>query len=156
MAEKFYLDHIGYLVKDVDRTIEALTLLPDVKLTFGPESMGFSAEQLRVGKPFMMKGCTVDLGGVTAELIEPIPEQSEGSYMINYMAEHGDGLHHIAYHFTDVPLYEQTVQKLLDAGWTIGHQGCVPMPTNGVKVSVHYMVAPPESGNLIVELKCDI
>lgn len=148
-----YFDHVGFLVKDAEKTVEALTVMPMVK-SMGLMRMRFEKEQMRVGEPFTMIGGMVDFGGLKAEVIEPVAEESPGAYMVNYLETHSEGLHHVAYHYTDVSAYEAMVEKMVAAGYVIVHKAEVPMPGTGVMVSVHYLEAP--AGGVVIELKCDI
>ncbi|SES15131.1 methylmalonyl-CoA epimerase [Lentzea xinjiangensis] len=99
------IHHVGLVVKDVDRALSTYSALlggagtsrfefqtPDVPMRWGKRQ-----QNLRVG--------FVSLGGTLLEILEPLDDQSPHG---KFLAEHGEGLHHLGFLVSD--LDEQTAR----------------------------------------------
>jgi catechol 2,3-dioxygenase-like lactoylglutathione lyase family enzyme len=149
MDLKCKFDHIGLLVWDREATVKALKMLPDAgEFTF-IDSMNFNKDCVQVGEPFTIKGANGVVGGVEYEVIEVVPQESKGSYMMNRLEKYGEGLHHIAYHYDDFSAFEEMAERLIGAGYTVGHKAVIPFM--GKMAHVYYLDAP--DGGLTYEIK---
>jgi len=106
------LSHIGFVVKDVEKTIEFFSSLWDT----GPAKRvdyAVSQDEVIAGEPFSMKVGFVNLGTVMLELIQPV---SSGSLWAKFLEEHGEGIQHIAF---GVSNYDEVVSSFLEQGHTM-------------------------------------
>jgi len=85
MIEK--LDHIGILVKDLDKAMKVYS-----------EGLGLSVKRIEQSEEFQVKIAFLPVGEVLVELIEPI---GPGAIQ-DYLNEHGEGLHHICYRVANI------------------------------------------------------
>ena len=93
-------DHDGMVVKDVQATAESW----ESKLGIGPWKFSDGGEQLKLAH------ATVNT--VQYELLQPLEDTS---LWAKFLAEHGEGLHHICHKVADV---DDAVAKLKEAGGT--------------------------------------
>ena len=103
------LSHIGFVVEDVDKTIESLSNLWDI----GPAKKvdyAVSQDEVIAGEPFSLKVGFVNLGTVMLELIQPV---SSGSLWAKFLEEHGEGIQHMAF---GVSNYDEVVSSFLEKG----------------------------------------
>ncbi len=97
MLEK--IDHIGIVVKDLDKAI-----------TVYSEGLGLKVKMIDQSKEFKVRMAFLPVGEVLVELLEPI-----GPGMIqDFLAEHGEGLHHICYRVADINQALEQVGKKLE------------------------------------------
>jgi len=137
-----YFDHYGLLVKDCEKATKIFDAL------YGPiewqyVDYQFPAEVLFVGKPFEIKTANAVVDGKKLELIEPT--KGEESYMMTYLREHGEGLHHFAYRFDTEEERKEAVDRLLAAGNVAVHAS---ERRPGHKS--HYIASP--DGGMVFEL----
>ena len=105
MEESAKIEHIGLVVKDVDSTVELWSKLFGVtEWTRREVDTTDPNGQRRRGR---FANCT--LGPIRIELVQPI----EGMAMqTDFLAKHGEGVHHIGFPATDVDAAaKQTVAK---------------------------------------------
>lgn len=85
MIEK--IDHIGIIVKDLDKAIEAYT-----------KGMGIELKHVEESPEFNVKIAFLPIGEVLIELIEPIgPGMAQ-----DFLHTHGEGFHHICYRVSNI------------------------------------------------------
>lgn len=153
--EPVILDHIGLLVEDRDKMVDFFKHMPFCKKEWKLEECDFKQEDLRVGKGYRIKTAFGYLGDLGVEIIEPIPEYSEGCYMLEWIGKHGPGFHHVAYHYEDVELYQKKVEELTEAGMIIVLEG-ETLSQEGtpdeVRVLVHYFADPATDS--VLEINC--
>lgn len=135
-------DHCGLLVHDCEKATKIFDTL------HGPSDWNymtytFSAEVLTVGKPFVIKTANAVVDGKKLELIEPI--EGEDSYMMTYLRENGEGLHHFAYRFDTEEERSQVVDRLLKEGNVAVHAS-ERRPGH----RSHYIASP--NGGMVFEL----
>jgi methylmalonyl-CoA epimerase len=92
------LDHIGVVVKDLQK---AIGLLENLSLAVGERE---TIEHLKVAVAFFQ------VDGNRIELISPLTEHHE---LTEHMKEHGEGLHHIAFKVRDM---NESVENLKKRG----------------------------------------
>jgi len=103
MHKNWKFMHASLVVKDMEKAIkhfESLEVGPFPPFIGGP-GMAFSGKSVR-GKPIEydmdLRLAKSDLGGLGLELIQPL--KGETVYA-EFLAEHGEGLHHLAYGVED-------------------------------------------------------
>jgi methylmalonyl-CoA epimerase len=93
------LDHVAVAVRDTEEALEYF------RGHLGLEVV--STETIPVPN---VRLTYLDAGGVFIQLVEPLDDESP---IAAHLAEHGEGLHHIAFAVADVP---GTAAELADAG----------------------------------------
>ncbi|MBA3945468.1 MAG: methylmalonyl-CoA epimerase [Herpetosiphonaceae bacterium] len=121
------IDHIGIAVNDLERAT-----------AFYGATYGVTAwERIEIPERYMAVAVT-RIGDISLELITPTDPQAA---FANYLAEHGEGVHHIAYEVDDIEASLHTLEgrgiRLVDAHGRPGiHHTCVaflhPKATMGV------------------------
>lgn len=100
--------HVGAVVRDLDKTISYLSSIFGI----GPWDIierRYPKERVTVGKgPFAYKVAFATMGPVELELIEVL----EGSTIhAEFLANKGEGLHHIGFRVPDLRQVEATLQR---------------------------------------------
>jgi methylmalonyl-CoA epimerase len=90
------LDHIGVVVKDLQK---ATQVLENLSLAVGEKE---TIEHLKVAVAFFQ------VNGNRIELISPLTEHHE---LTQHMKEHGEGLHHIAFKVRDMNESMENLKK---------------------------------------------
>jgi methylmalonyl-CoA/ethylmalonyl-CoA epimerase len=85
MIEK--IDHIGIVVKDLDKAIETYS-----------EGLGLAVKRVERSEEFQVKIAFIPVGEVLVELLEPI---GPGGIQ-DFLDEHGEGLHHMCFRVGDI------------------------------------------------------
>ena len=143
-------EHIGILVKNRELAVTSLQQMPGADEAVYVEKMNFDETCVQVGAPFAIKGANITVGGVEYEIIEVVPEESRGSYMMNRLAEYGEGLHHIAFEYDDLEEFNEAAESLIRQGYIVGHKASIPFM--GKTAHVYYLDCP--FGGLTYEIKC--
>lgn len=113
---------IGVVVKDLDRTLKALTevfgLGPFRTITYPPPDRT-DIERVYKGSPasFVFREAFADLGSVELEIIQPLDGESIWS---DFLKEHGEGLHHIRF---NVPDLQPVIRCLAEQGIDVAMMG---------------------------------
>lgn len=109
VAEVVNLSHVGVAVKDAEATV---TLLSKTWRIGTPEAFDYypTADDMIAGEPFAVKLVFVKFGTHTYELLQPLDDKSIWS---KFIAEHGEGIHHVAY---GVSNYDQMVETMQEQG----------------------------------------
>ena len=99
------LSHLGVAVKDAEKTIGFISSVWDIGT---PEIVDYEpkAEELIMGEPFKVRLVFIKFGTHTIELLQPLDDKS---IWAKFIAEKGEGIHHIAY---GVSNYDDMVSKL--------------------------------------------
>jgi catechol 2,3-dioxygenase-like lactoylglutathione lyase family enzyme len=131
------LSHVGFVVKDIDRTIEFISSIWDIgpsqKLDYSP-----SKDEIIAGEPFSLKVGFVNLGVVMLELIQPVSE----SLWSQFLKEHGEGIQHIAF---GVSNYDEIVSRFLKRGH--------PMVTSASYKGLRWCYFQTQPGGILVEFR---
>lgn len=112
---------IGVVVRDLDRTMKRLTDIFGI----GPFRViecppaGREDRQFYRGAParFRTRQAFADLGSIELELIQPVEGKSLWS---DFLAEHGEGLHHVRF---NIPELEQATARLKAMGIGVTQEG---------------------------------
>lgn len=88
------VDHIAYLVKDLDKTRKFLSSVFGLGPWFVPFDYSPSKEELKYGEPFSMRASGTKIGAVELHLIQPLDKDS---IWAQWIRTHGEGIHHIAF-----------------------------------------------------------
>ncbi|TET17023.1 MAG: VOC family protein [Dehalococcoidia bacterium] len=103
------IDHLGVVVKDIDKTIEFLSSMwglgPWQSLEYSPHK-----DEIIVGEPFKIKIACAKLGPVVLELIQPLEGRSLWS---QFLETKGEGLQHVAFNLSN---WDEMVSKLRERG----------------------------------------
>lgn len=103
----FFLHHISYAVKDVDRTREFLSsvlgLGPWLQFQYTP-----TKEEVAVGKRFGVKVAGAKIGAVELHLVQDLSEDSDRAQWIR---TYGEGFHHIGFTLPRCSEIASRVQK---------------------------------------------
>src|SRR5207244_1977782 len=122
------LDHVAVVVRDTERA-----------LTYFTGRLGLEVVSSEVIERPHVRLTYLDAGGVFLQLVEPLDDASP---VAQHLAEHGEGLHHIAFAVAAVP---ETAAALADPGApevTVGSGRGRPSafvpgdPHHGVRVEV--------------------
>ena len=122
------LDHVAVAVADTDRALEYFT-----------GRLGLKVASSEVIETPHVRLTYIDAGSIFIQLVEPLDDESP---IAAYLAENGEGLHHIAFNVEDVP---GTAAALADPGTpevTVGSGRGKPSafvpgePHHGVRVEV--------------------
>ncbi len=108
-------DHVGVVVKDIDKTAKFLSSVLGMKPWRTFETVEYykeelNANELGVGEPFKLRTSFARLGGVLVELLQPLGGKSVYS---KFLETKGEGLHHIA---ITVSNWDELVSKLQKEG----------------------------------------
>lgn len=96
--EVLRLDHIGIVVRDLEATAAALERTLGLKL----EGVENYQNTLRIG--------FLPLGAIDIELIEPLTDEGMNA---QFLREHGEGIHHVAFAVQDL---EASLKEALHQG----------------------------------------
>ena len=124
------LDHIGIAVKSVDATLEVYRKM-----------MSFQ-EKRTVVESQKAKIAMVPLGEVSLELLEPM---SPDSTLAKFIADRGEGLHHIAFEVEDI---EASMKEFSAKGLHFIYE----KPAPGKFGSLVNFMLPRDTGRVLIEL----
>ena len=125
------IDHIGVAVDDLDAAIalyEQRLVLPLV--------------HREVIEEIGMELVLLDVGESHVELLAPVREDS---MLSAFLAEHGPGLHHVAYGTDDI---EAEIARLVDEGMAL----IDAVPRTGIRGSRIAFLEPAGTGHVLTEL----
>lgn len=94
MIEK--IDHIGIVVKDLEKAIKVYS-----------DVLGFKVDKVEQVEEFKVKIAFLPVGEVLIELLEPIGP----GVVQDFLRDHGEGLYHICYRVTDIDKALEVVGK---------------------------------------------
>jgi methylmalonyl-CoA epimerase len=124
------LDHVGIAVKSVDATLEIYRKMMDFQ------------ERRTVVESQKAKIALVPVGDVSLELLEPT---SPDSSLAKFIAERGEGLHHIAFEVEDI---EAAMKEYIAKGFHFIYD----KPAPGKFGSLVNFILPRDTGRVLVEL----
>ena len=109
------------VTRDYRRTMEGMVALgigPWRVYTFSPETV---TEQTYMGKPaeYSIKVCFTEVENVIWEIMQPL---SGPSIFSDFLEEHGEGIHHVAFNCRDVN-WERRVQEFESRGFHLIQSG---------------------------------
>ncbi len=109
VVEVVNLSHVGVAVRDAEATVNLLSKTWRIGT---PESSDYypKSEDMIFGEAFAVKLTFVRFGPHTYELLQPLDDKSIWS---KFIAEHGEGIHHVAY---GVSNYDQMVEIMQAQG----------------------------------------
>lgn len=126
------IDHIGIVVKDLDAALD-----------MHKKAYGLKAMKTETLKAMNVKIAFIPLGEVLIELIEPI-EHGVGR-IGQFLEEHGEGFHHIAYRVEDI----EYAMQILDRA---NIQARDKEPRSGADESRIAFIEPEFTQNVLIEL----
>lgn len=125
------IDHIGVGVKDIEKTLAAMSAVLGVSV---PPIRDLPEKQARVA--------LVDLGAISMELIQ---DNSENGLLATFVREKGEGIHHFCMASDDI---EGDVEKLKANGVEMIHQE----PRIGLRDKKIAFISPNSLGGIYCEL----
>ncbi len=125
------IDHIGVGVKDIEKTLAALSAVLGVPV---PPIKELPEKQTRVA--------LVDLGAISMELIQ---DDSENGLLATFVREKGEGIHHFCMASDDI---EGDVEELKASGVEMMNQ----KPRIGLRDKKIAFISPNSMGGIICEL----
>jgi len=136
--------HVGIVVRDLQGTIDALTRIwniptPPIANSADWPPIDPAAQKFFVGEPFQGRGASLKMGPVTVELLEPLEGTSPWAQSL---AQHGEGLHHIAIRVSN---YDDMVAHFLAEGHVL--------VASGIAVGDRWCYLRLVPGDLIIELQ---
>ena len=88
------IDHIGIIVKNLDKAIKVYS-----------KALGLKVKMIERSEDFNVRIAFLPVGEVLVELLEPV-----GPGMLqDFLKKHGEGLHHICYRVADI---QKAVKKI--------------------------------------------
>ncbi|HVW18844.1 MAG TPA: VOC family protein [Solirubrobacteraceae bacterium] len=132
------LSHVGVAVKSAEQTVKFLSTIWNVG---DPEVFDYTPkeEELFAGDPFSVRLVFVKFGPLTIELLEPLDDRSIWS---KFIAEKGEGIHHIA---LGVSNYDEVVERTRD----LGH----PLLVSAVFEGCRWCYFETSPGGMVIEYR---
>jgi 4-hydroxyphenylpyruvate dioxygenase-like putative hemolysin len=108
-AQLTNLSHVGIAVKDAEKTAQLLSSIWNIGT---PEVFDYRPDEadLLAGEPFGVRLVFIKFGPLTLELLEPLDDRS---IWAKFIAEKGEGIHHLAF---GVSNYDEMVETLQAQG----------------------------------------
>ena len=113
-----HFDHYGLLVRNAEKAAAFFDSMYG-KAEWEYIDYAFPKEVLTVGEPFVIRTANAVVDGKKIEIIEPL--EGECSYMMTYIKEKGEGLHHFAYRFDTEAERSAKVEELIKGGGVAVH-----------------------------------
>ena len=121
------VNHIGYLVKDINKSVQIFQSLGYVKASeiftdnYVPGGGGYKARNVYI--------CFMKNGGNCVELVSPIDESSD---VFSTLKRQGEGPYHICY---EVESLKDSVSTLTKEGWLVLRRPARAMAFDGAEVA---------------------
>ncbi|MBI2859696.1 MAG: VOC family protein [Chloroflexi bacterium] len=118
------LSHLGIAVKDAEKTARLLSSIWNIGT---PQVSDYEPkkEELFVGEPFKVRLVFIKFGAVPIELLQPLDNKSIWS---KFIAEKGEGIHHIALGVSNydemTSKFQEQNHKLLVSAIFAGERWC--------------------------------
>src|SRR4051794_22957891 len=108
-AQLTNLSHVGIAVEDAEKTAKLLSSIWNIG---SPEVFEYEPkpEEMIAGEAFKVRLVFIKFGPLTLELLEPLDDKSIWS---KFIAEKGEGIHHVAF---GVSNYDEMVDTLQAQG----------------------------------------
>lgn len=137
-AQLTNLSHVGIAVENAEKTAKLLSSIWNIGR---PEIFDYEPKphEMIAGEPFSVRLVFIKFGPLTIELLEPLDDKSIWS---KFIAEKGEGIHHIA---LGVSNYDEMVERLQAQG----HSLLVAAAFNGCRWC-YFDTAP---GGTVVEFR---
>lgn len=124
------LDHVGIAVKSVDATLDVYRKMMDFQ------------ERRTVVESQKAKIALIPIGDISLELLEPT---SPDSGLAKFIADRGEGIHHIAFEVEDI---EASMKEYSANGFHFTYDKPVP----GKFGSLVNFILPRDTGRVLIEL----
>lgn len=124
------LDHVGIAVKSVDATLDVYRKMMDFQ------------ERRTVVESQKAKIALIPIGDISLELLEPT---SPDSGLAKFIADRGEGIHHIAFEVEDI---EASMKEYSAKGFHFTYDKPVP----GKFGSLVNFILPRDTGRVLIEL----
>jgi len=132
------LSHVGIAVKDAEKTIKWLSTIWNIG---DPQIFDYEPkkEDLSVGEPFKVRIVNVKFGAFPIELLQPMDNKS---IWAKFIAEKGEGIHHVA-------LGVSNYKEMVDGLQKQGH----PLLVRAVFGGEDWCYFDTSPGGIVVELR---
>jgi methylmalonyl-CoA/ethylmalonyl-CoA epimerase len=142
-----HIVQVGWVVKDLDPVVDYWRKL-GLENIHRAGVVAFPDVVYRGKKtPLKMKMAFADIGGVQIEWIQPI----EGKSAYNeFLAKHGDGVHHLAYQMPSPAVMDQQIQYFKKLGVNVVQSGTWEGQKGEGRFA--YLDSAPQGGGVTVEL----
>jgi catechol 2,3-dioxygenase-like lactoylglutathione lyase family enzyme len=153
-----HLHHVGFFVKDLDKTIQCLKEFPGFQGNWDINKTAHTKEMIKVGSaPYEFFYANTNLFNTPIEIIQPIKGKSDGSYFDYVINEHGEGMHHIAYQFPNKEDYklmlDKYVSKLVSEGYeVVSHAEGIQWEGTPNELPFEYCYVKAPAGGIFIEL----
>lgn len=106
-AQLTNLSHVGVAVENAEATARLLSSIWNIGT---PEVFDYEpkAEEMIAGEPFKVRLVFIKFGPLTLELLQPLDDKSIWS---KFIAEKGEGIHHVAFGVSNYDEMVDTVHK---------------------------------------------
>jgi methylmalonyl-CoA/ethylmalonyl-CoA epimerase len=137
-AQLINLSHVGIAVESAENTAKLLSSIWNIG---APEVFDYEPkpEEMIAGEAFKVRLVFIKFGPLTLELLQPLDDRSIWS---TFIAEHGEGIHHVAF---GVSNYDEMVEKLQGQGH--------PMLTAAVFDGCRWCYFDTSPGGTVVEFR---
>ena len=132
------LSHVGIAVEDAEQTAKFLSTIWNIG---DPEVFDYEPkqEELFAGEPFKVRLVFVKFGPLTLELLQPLDDKSIWS---KFIAEKGEGIHHVA---LGVSNYDEVVEQTKK----LGH----PLLVSAVFEGCRWCYFDTSPGGIVIEYR---
>ncbi len=125
------IDHVGIVVEDLNAGIALYR-----------DQLEMSEQHRETVEAFGVKAVLLEIGDGHVELLEPLePDSAVG----RFLAEHGPGMHHVAYQTDDI-------ESALEAAQSAGLRAIDEQPRTGIRGSRVAFLHPKSTGGVLTEL----
>lgn len=125
------IDHVGIVVEDLNAGIALYR-----------DQLEMSEQHRETVEAFGVKAVLLEIGDGHVELLEPLePDSAVG----RFLAEHGPGMHHVAYQTDDI-------DSALEAAQSAGLRAIDEQPRTGIRGSRVAFLHPKSTGGVLTEL----
>lgn len=125
------IDHVGIVVEDLDAGIALYR-----------DQLAMPEQHRETVEAFGVKAVLLEIGDGHVELLEPLePDSAVG----RFLAEHGPGMHHVAYQTDDI-------DSALEAAQSAGLRAIDEQPRTGIRGSRVAFLHPKSTGGVLTEL----
>jgi methylmalonyl-CoA/ethylmalonyl-CoA epimerase len=131
-------NHVGLAVRDLDQAVRQWTEVFGLKVVdrFDVPGEGVRSVILSTGPRYGESACV--------ELMQPLDPDDHSQPIARWLAEHGDGVYHLAFRVDDI---DSSEQSLADSGARIYR-----VPPAGPETEPRLIVHPKSANGVLVEL----
>jgi catechol 2,3-dioxygenase-like lactoylglutathione lyase family enzyme len=142
-----HVAHLGWVVKDLDAIVSAwrtlgVTNIQDAGVLEIPMVENGQQHAVKVRR------ATAQIGTQGIHWIQPL---GGSNVFTAFLASHGEGVHHVAFHFPSRERFDEEVRSLAAAGIRVAQEGAIPTAAGLGRFA--YLDTAREGGGIGVELE---